>query len=139
MRSAVGRPQATNWSGSAVSVILLEYILIPKVLIIYVALVISVYRVSNFDYANLARSSKRPSRMWGWYWVAGCGDRELGMRWRVMLELVGANGAVGVHEVGGGAAVAEYTPRMIGLTLAEGKRMLLAMQWHCHANPWADG
>jgi hypothetical protein len=37
--------------------ILVEYILTPKVLIIYVALVISVYCVSNLDYANLARSS----------------------------------------------------------------------------------
>jgi hypothetical protein len=66
----------------------------------------------------------------GGYWVAGCGDREFGMKWRVMLELAGADGAVGVHEVGGGAAVAEYTPRMIGLTLAEGKRMLSAVQCH---------
>jgi hypothetical protein len=28
---------------------------------------------------------------------------------------------VGVHEVGGRAAVAEYVPQMIGLKLAEGK------------------
>jgi hypothetical protein len=38
------------------------------------------------------------------------------MKWRVVLELVGADGTVGVHEVSGGAAVAEYAPRMIGLT-----------------------
>ena len=30
-----------------------------------------------------------------------------------------------------GAAVAEYTPRMIGLTLAEGKHMLAAADHHC--------
>ena len=36
------------------------------------------------------------------------------MKWRVMLELVGPGGVVGVHEVGGRAAVAEYTPRLIG-------------------------
>jgi hypothetical protein len=41
------------------------------------------------------------------------------MKWRVVFELFGADGAVGIHEVSGGAAVAEYTPRMIGLTLAE--------------------
>jgi hypothetical protein len=42
-----------------------------------------------------------------------------GMKWRVVLELVGADGPVGVHEVSGRAAVAGYEPRMIGL--AEGK------------------
>ena len=52
------------------------------------------------------------------------------MKWRVVLELVGADGTVGVHEVSGGATVAEYAPRMIGLTLAEGKRMLSALQRH---------
>ena len=52
------------------------------------------------------------------------------MKWRVVLELVGANGTVGVHEVSGGAEVAEYAPRMIGLTLAEGKQMLSAVQHH---------
>ena len=52
------------------------------------------------------------------------------MKWRVVLELVGADGTVGVHEVSGGAAVAEYAPRMIGLTLAEGKHMLAAVQRH---------
>jgi hypothetical protein len=58
------------------------------------------------------------------------GDWEFGMKWRVVLELVGADGAVDVHEVGGAASVAEYAPRMIGLTLAEGKDMLAAMQRH---------
>jgi len=33
------------------------------------------------------------------------------MKWRVMLELVGADGTVGIHEVSGGAAVAEYARR----------------------------
>ena len=45
-----------------------------------------------------------------------------------MLALVGANGTVGVHGVSGGAAVAEYAPRMPGRKLAEGKLMLAAMQ-----------
>ena len=52
------------------------------------------------------------------------------MKWRVVLELVGADGTAAVHEVSGGAAVAEYTPRMIGLTLAEGKHMLATVQRH---------
>jgi hypothetical protein len=36
------------------------------------------------------------------------------------LELVGPDGIVGVQEAGGRAAVAEYAPQMIGLTLEEG-------------------
>ena len=47
------------------------------------------------------------------------------MKWRVVLELTGPDGTVGVHEVGGCAAVAEYAPQMIGLTLEEGKHLLL--------------
>jgi hypothetical protein len=50
------------------------------------------------------------------------------MKWRVMLELVGSDGIVGVHEVGGRAAVAAYAPQMIGLTLEEGKHLLAALQ-----------
>jgi hypothetical protein len=60
----------------------------------------------------------------------GCCSREFGMKWRVMLELVGPDGTVGVHEVGGRAAVAEYAPRLIGLTLDEGKHLLAALQVH---------
>jgi hypothetical protein len=52
------------------------------------------------------------------------------MKWRVMLELVGPDGIVGVHEVGGRAALAEYAPRLIGLTLEEGKNLLAALQIH---------
>jgi hypothetical protein len=52
------------------------------------------------------------------------------MKWRVVLELVGADGTVGVHEVSGRAAVAEYEPRMIGLTLAEGKHLLATVRRH---------
>jgi hypothetical protein len=58
----------------------------------------------------------------------GCCNREFGMKWRGLLELVGADGIVGVHEVGGRAAAAEYAPQMIGLTLEEGKHVLAALQ-----------
>jgi hypothetical protein len=57
-------------------------------------------------------------------------SREFGMKWRVILELVGPDGVVGVHEIGGRAAVAEYAPRMIGLTLEEGKQLLAGLQVH---------
>jgi hypothetical protein len=50
------------------------------------------------------------------------------MKWRAMLELVGADGAVSVCELGGGAAVAEYAPRTVGLRLAEGKQILAETQ-----------
>jgi hypothetical protein len=52
------------------------------------------------------------------------------MKWRVVLELTGPDGTVGIHEVSGGAAVVEYAPRMIGLTLADGKHMLATVQRH---------
>ena len=61
---------------------------------------------------------------------AVCCSREFGMKWRVMLELVGADGIVGVHEIGGRASVAEYAPQLIGLTLEEGKDLLAALQAH---------
>src|ERR1700761_1182751 len=57
-------------------------------------------------------------------------SREFGMKWRVMLELIGPDGIVGVHEVGGRAGVAEYAPRLIGLTLKEGKHLLATLQVH---------
>jgi hypothetical protein len=47
------------------------------------------------------------------------------MKWRVMLELIGSDGAVVVREVGGRSAVAEYAPRMIGLTLGRASICLL--------------
>jgi hypothetical protein len=50
------------------------------------------------------------------------------MKWRVVLKLVGPDGTVGVHEVGGRATVAEYASPTIGLTLDEGKHRLLAVQ-----------
>ncbi|MEA2771889.1 MAG: hypothetical protein QOD93_4851 [Acetobacteraceae bacterium] len=55
---------------------------------------------------------------------------EFRMRWRVMLELVEPDGTVGIHEVGSRAAVAEYAPQTIGLTLEEGKQLLAALQVH---------
>lgn len=53
------------------------------------------------------------------------------MKWRVMVELTGVDGAVRVHEVSaGGSAMTEYSPEAIGLTLAEGKRTLAGLQRH---------
>jgi hypothetical protein len=52
------------------------------------------------------------------------------MRWRAVLEVTGTDGAVRTHEIGGGAAVDEYLPHTIGLSLAEGKRLLAGLQLH---------
>jgi hypothetical protein len=52
------------------------------------------------------------------------------MKWRVVMELTGADGAVRVHEIGGGAAIDEYSPGTVGLTLAEGKLVLARLQHH---------
>ena len=53
-----------------------------------------------------------------------------GMKWRVVMEVIRADGAVHVHEIGGGAAVDEYSPGTVGLTLAEGKLVLAGLQHH---------
>jgi hypothetical protein len=50
------------------------------------------------------------------------------MKWRVVMEVIGADGTVRTHEIGGGSAVEEYSPRTIGLTLAEGKLVLAGLQ-----------
>jgi hypothetical protein len=50
---------------------------------------------------------------------------EFGMKWHVMLELVGPDWIVGVPEAGGRAAMADHAPRMIGLTVEEASICLL--------------
>ena len=52
------------------------------------------------------------------------------MQWRVVMEVTGADGAVRVHVIGGGARIDEYSPRTVGLTLAEGKLVLAGLQHH---------
>jgi hypothetical protein len=49
------------------------------------------------------------------------------MKWRVMLELIGGDGTVCTHEVGSSNTV-ECSAATVGLTLAEGKRILAALQ-----------
>jgi hypothetical protein len=58
-------------------------------------------------------------------------DRESGMKWRVMVELIGSDGAVHAHEVtAGGNNTAECSAETVGLTLADGKRTLAGLQAH---------
>src|ERR1700688_4235634 len=52
------------------------------------------------------------------------------MKWRGVLEVGGPGGVGGGPEVGGRAAVAEYVPQMIGLTLEEGRHLLAMLQVH---------
>ena len=58
--------------------------------------------------------------------MAGQGN---GMKWRVMVELTGSDGTVCTHEIGsGGHDTAECSATTVGLTLADGKRILAALQ-----------
>jgi hypothetical protein len=69
-------------------------------------------------------------------------DRGSGMKWRVMVELTWGDGTVRLHEVGsGGSNTSECSAETVGLSLADGKRMLAALQEqvvraqaeeHCH-------
>ena len=53
------------------------------------------------------------------------------MRWRVMIELAGAEGTVQLHEVSaGGSTTGECSAETLGLTVAEGKMTLAGMQRH---------
>ena len=53
------------------------------------------------------------------------------MRWRVVPELAGADGARQVHEVGAGERPPTgHTAATLGLGLAEGKAILAALQRH---------
>jgi hypothetical protein len=61
---------------------------------------------------------------------AWSGNRGGGMKWRVVMEVIREDGAVHVHEICGGAAVDEYSPRTVGQTLAEGKLVLAGLQHH---------
>ena len=56
------------------------------------------------------------------------------MKWRVLLELTEANGNVETRElVTGRRPTSAISPEAIGLTLAEGKSVLTAMQTTCAA------
>ena len=51
------------------------------------------------------------------------------MKWRVMVELIGGDGSVCTHEIGsGGTNTAECSAATVGLTLADGKQILAALQ-----------
>jgi hypothetical protein len=53
------------------------------------------------------------------------------MKWRVMVELSGANGAIELQEVSVGAAtLAGCSAETLGLTAAEGKKTLAGLQSH---------
>jgi hypothetical protein len=49
-------------------------------------------------------------------------DLENGMRWRVMVELIGADGVVLVHEVSAGGSTMAVSPATVGLTQRASKR-----------------
>ena len=54
---------------------------------------------------------------------------EVGMKWRVMVELGGAGGALELREVSvGECAAAACSAETLGLTMAEGKKTLAGLQ-----------
>jgi hypothetical protein len=58
-------------------------------------------------------------------------DQGNGMKWRVMVELIGSDGTVRSHEVSaGGTNAAECSAVTVGLTLVDGKRTLAGLQDH---------
>src|SRR5918997_2729689 len=76
-------------------------------------------------------SGVRPSRTWGCY-VPGrgiwAGDA---MRWRITLELAGADDTRQLHELGAGErSPSGHTAATLGVGLAEGKALLAALQRH---------
>ena len=53
------------------------------------------------------------------------------MKWRVVVELAGADGTVQSHEISvGGCGTIDYSAETLGLTLAEGKKTLAGLQRH---------
>src|SRR5215218_9228787 len=53
------------------------------------------------------------------------------MKWRIMLELAGADGTPQLHEIGTGErSPAGHTAATLGLSLEEGKAILTALQRH---------
>jgi len=53
------------------------------------------------------------------------------MKWRVVMELAGADGTVQSHEISvGGCGTIDHSADTLGLTLAEGKKTLAGLQRH---------
>jgi len=53
------------------------------------------------------------------------------MKWRIVMELAGADGSVQSHEISvGGSATIDYSAETLGRTLAEGKKTLAGLQRH---------
>src|SRR3954465_12127481 len=55
-------------------------------------------------------------------------DQENGMKWRVILELAGADGSVQAHEISVGGCATSDDSSELGLTLAGGKKILAGLQ-----------
>jgi hypothetical protein len=53
------------------------------------------------------------------------------MKWRVVVELAGADGTVQSHEISvGGCGTIDHSADTLGLTLAEGKKTQAGLQRH---------
>src|SRR5208282_4183824 len=67
---------------------------------------------------------RRPSITWGVLRIGlVAADQESGMKWRILVELAGADGSVQSHEISvGGYGTIDSSAETLGLTLAEGKK-----------------
>src|SRR5208337_1877251 len=74
----------------------------------------------------------RPPITWGVLRIGMVAvDQESGMKWRILVELAGADGSVQSHEISvGGCATIDNSAETLGLTLAEGKKTLAGLQRH---------
>src|SRR5208282_6479525 len=78
------------------------------------------------------QGEKRPSITWGVLRIGlVAADQESGMKWRILVELAGADGSVQSHEISvGGCGTIDSSAETLGLTLAEGKKTLAGLQRH---------
>src|SRR5208282_4205409 len=74
----------------------------------------------------------RPSITWGVLRIGlVAADQESGMKWRILVELAGADGSVQSHEISvGGCGTIDSSAETLGLTLADGKKTLAGLQRH---------
>src|SRR5208282_710104 len=92
-------------------------------------------RCQNCEHAkggDVPEQGARPSTTWGVLRIGLVAeDQESGMKWRVVVELAGADGAVQSHEISvGGCGTIDHSAETLGLTLVQGKKTLAGLQRH---------
>ena len=93
---------------------------------------IALLAIAIEDANAIGFGTKRPSITWGVLRIGlVAADQESGMKWRILVELAGADGSVQSHEISvGGCGTINSSAETLGLTLAEGKKTLAGLQRH---------